>query len=92
MTRKSAQDAYQAEVLKTAVNAGATYASLKSPAKPSTTPKGGPELTGGNAQHMHGQPKVTTWGKTKMYGRNIFRNMKTKKFTPSAKFSTIYNR
>mgnify|MGYP003644478758 CR=1 FL=1 len=92
MTRKSAQDQYTADVLGATVKAASVYASNKSPAKPDTVTKGGPQLTGGNAQHMHGQPKVTTWGKTKMYGRNIFRNMKTKNFTPSAKFSTIYNR
>lgn len=92
MTEKATQDSYTADMLSTGVKAASVYASNKSPAKPDTVTKGGPQLTGGNAQHMSGQPKVTTWGKTKMYGRNIFRNMKTKNFTPSAKFSTIYNR
>lgn len=90
MTRKSAQDQYTADMLGTAVKAATVYASNKSPAKPGTTPK--TNLTGSSRVDLQKSSQLSTWGKTKMYGRNIFHNMKTKNFSPSSKFSTIYKR
>ena len=91
-TRKSAENMFKADILNTA--AQTAMMGSKIPGSPKVPTKGGPLLSGGNAQHMYGQaPSAsTTWGKTKMYGSNILRNMKNKRFDPSQRFSSIWAR
>jgi len=88
-TRKSAENMFKADILNTA--AQTAMMGSKIPGSPSS-PNLDQSASLANSPLNQTGSSFNTWDKTKMYGSNILRNMKNKRFDPSQRFSSIWAR